>query len=252
MSEANAVSDTNVSLNFIEQLQIISQNPCTKIGRPYLSGISEKERVVILTKPACKMWNCPACAARNAKRWIARVINHINRVGTVHGWQFFTLTAHEKWRGKDASVKNLRQGWKKLYNRLREEFGVSDYVRVWERHGDGSFHLHGLVDTPITKKWLKRNARACGMGYQVDVRPVDNAGKIAGYISKYMVKSGLGEEYPKGLRRIEVSRSWTKLPDLKADNIISWLINQTREGQERLAQGFFMRGFEIIDTVSKS
>lgn len=237
-----------MSLTFIEQLHVVSQNSCTKESRPYLTGVSEKENVAILTRPSCKMWNCPACAARNAKRWIARVINHINRTGFLHGWRFMTITAHERWRGV-SSVKNLRSGWKKLYNRIRRLYGVSDYVKVWEQHEDGSFHLHVLMDAPILKKWLKKNARSCGMGYQVDVQDVDNAGKVAGYISKYMVKSGLGLEYPRGLRRIEVSRTWLKLPDLKADTIISWFINQTREGQVRTAQVFYERGFEIVDTV---
>lgn len=247
MSEANFVSPQS-GLTFIEQLQILSTNwLCLKDDRPYLSGVSENTKKVVLTRPSCKMWNCPACAARNARRWIARVINHINRVGGLD-WNFLTITAHEKMRGA-ASIKSLRQGWKKLYNRIRERFGVHDYVKVWERHADGSFHLHLLMCAKIKKRWLKDNARACGLGYQVDVRHVDNAGKVAGYISKYMVKSGLGEEFPKGLRRIEVSRGWTKLDDLKAENDFLWLVNTTREGQTAVAQRFYERGFDIVDMV---
>lgn len=236
-------------LNFIEQLHAISTSNCAKENRPYLTGISEPDCIALLTRPSCKQWDCPSCAAKNAKRWIARVINHINRTGTVYGWHFFTLTAHEKMRGVSSSVKNLREGWKKLYNRILRKFGVSSYVKVWEAHNDGSFHLHGLMDAKIAKRWLKNNARECGMGYQVDIRTVSNAGQVAGYISKYMVKSGLGSEYPKGLRRIEVSRDWIKLPDLKADTLITWLINQTRDGQLRNAQHYYERGFDILDMV---
>lgn len=237
-----------IGLNFIEQLHAIASSNCTKINRPFLTGVSEQDAIAILTRPSCKMWNCPSCAARLAKQWIARVINHINRTGG-ENWCFFTLTSHEKMRGVALSVKCLRSGWKKLYNRIRRKFGVSDYVKVWERHEDGSFHLHGLMNINIKKRWLKDNARSCGMGYQVDIRPVSNAGQVAGYISKYMVKSGLSEEYPKGLRRIEVSRTWTRLPDLKAEILLKWLINQTRDGQVAMAQVFYERGFEIIDTV---
>lgn len=238
-------------LNFIEQLHAVSQLFCNKVNRVFVTGISESERIAVLMRPPCKMWDCEACAARNGKRWIARILNHINRNDVVHGWRFFTLTAHENWRGETASVKNLRQGWKKLYNRIRREFGVNDYVKIWERHKDGTFHLHGLMDAPITKKWLKKAARQCGMGYQVDIRRVDNAGKVAGYIAKYMLKSegGIGHKYPKGLRRVEVSRNWTRLPDLKADTVMNWILNQTREGQIQTASIYYRRGFDIIDSV---
>lgn len=240
---------SQIGLNFIEQLHAIANSNCIRENRPFLTGISEPQRLAILTRPSCKMWNCPSCGAKNTKRWIARIINHINRVGIVHGWKFFTITAHEKMRGIQSSVKNLREGWKKLYNRILRKFGVSSYVKVWEAHNDGSMHLHGLMDANIAKRWLKNNARECGMGYQVDVRPVENAGQVAGYISKYMVKSGLQNEYPKGLRRIEVSRDWTQLPDLKADTLLNWLLNSTREGQIATAQRFYERGFDILDMV---
>jgi len=241
-------------LSFIEQLQKLSTQLCVKNSRPYLVGVSETANIALLTRPACKMWDCPSCGAKNAARWIARIINHINRVGGT--WFMFTLTAHEKWRGALASVKNLRQGWKKLYNRMRYEFGVSSYVKVWEMHKDGSFHLHGLVNRDISKRWLKKNARECGIGYQVEIHRVDNAGQVAGYISKYFLKSE-GQVatrkfiFPRGLRRIEVSRNWLKLPDLKADIVLQWHIQQTRDGQLRRAGEYHTRGYEIIDNVKE-
>lgn len=229
---------------------------CAKNNRPFLTGLDRESDTAYLMRPACKMWNCPACAARNAKRWIARVIHHINRTDAENGWFMFTLTAHEKADNEYKSVLNLRAGWKKLYNRMRDNFGVSSYVKVWERHADGRFHLHGLVDNAeITKRWLKDNARSCGMGYQVDLHHVDNAGQVAGYIAKYFMKSEevtarTGKDYPKGLRRIEVSRNWTKLPDLVAESNFSWIINQTREGQLRNAE-FYKNKLEyrIVDLV---
>lgn len=250
-------------LNFIEQLQMASQKFCEKESRPYLVGVSEADKTVVLTRPNCNQWNCTACAARNAKRWIARIINHINLNASM-SWKFVTLTAHEKYRGEAASVKNLRQGWKKFYNRMIWRYGTEDYAKVWERHADGSFHLHGLFgdslqdgqfwieDYPywrgISQRWAKNNARACGMGHQVKVRPVENAGQVAGYISKYMVKSEEIGGYPRDLRRIEVSRNWTKLPDLHADTLIQWIVQDTREGQLLRAGLYHTRGFDIIDT----
>lgn len=244
---------TIVEKSYLVRLaELITSSQCIKDTRPYLTGIGETDKIALLTRPACKMWDCPHCAAKNAKRWIARIINHINKADTPNGWQMFTLTAHRKTRGEYKSVLNLRSGWKKLYNRMRYEFGVSEYVKVWERHKDRTFHLHGIVNnSDIDKKWLKENAVQCGMGYQIDIHEVDNAGQVAGYIAKYFMKaqSVSDNPYPKGLRRIEVSRNWMKLPDMQADNQFRWLINSTREGQERVAQEFYQRGFDILDLV---
>lgn len=252
MSEAIAVCPQS-GLSFIEQLQNCASNECARINRPFLSGVSHEDKIMILMRPNCDCWSCAACAARNARRWIARIINHVNKADTENGWFMFTLTAHEKWRGDTASVKNLRQGWKKLYNRMRYEFGVSQYCKVWEMHADLTFHLHGLIDSVIAERWLKDNARACGMGYQVDIHLVDNAGQVAGYISKYFLKSEFevseNRQFPRSLRRIEVSRAWTPLDDLNTANDLIWLINKQREGQLRQAWYYKEQDYQIIDKV---
>jgi len=237
-------------LTFIEQLHAVATDSCSKLNRPYLVGVSEPDNVAILVRPPCKMWNCQSCAARNAKRWIARIINHINKYQYAT-WRFFTLTAHENWRGREASVKNIRQGWKKLYNRIIRRYHASHIVRVWESHQDGSFHLHGFINCRISKRWLKKHARSCGMGYMVDIQGIRNAGQAAGYVAKYFLKSEVIGQYPKGLRRIEASRNWTKLPDLQADTLLTWFVQQTRDGQINRAQTFYDRGFDIIDTLKR-
>lgn len=235
---------------------------CVKDNRPFLTGVGNAERQVILLRTDCKCWDCPKCAARNARRWIARIINHINKRPD-YTWQMFTLTAHEKMRGTNKSMRNLRSGWKRLYNRMRDVYGLQDYAKVWENHADGSLHLHGLIgdaiadgsywleDNPahevMSERWLKDNARECGLGYMVDLHTVDNAGQVAGYIAKYFMKSELVGAMPKDLRRIEVSRNWTKLPELVAENTFSWIINETRDGQLRNADQYFLRGYEIKD-----
>jgi len=166
----------------------------------------------------------------------------------------FTLTAHEKWR-ELLSVKNLRQGWKKLYNRMRRTYGTRHYAKVWERHADTSFHLHGLIDCVIGERWLRDNARGCGMGYEVEIHAVDNAGQVAGYIAKYFLKSefetGLKEPFPRGLRRIEVSHLWLKLPDLHEKSLWAWYFNGSRDGQLRFAGEYEKRGYDVIDCVIK-
>jgi len=114
MFDENAVAVSPRSgLSFIEQLQNLASNSCSRENRPFLTGIQNTAEIALLVRPNCDCWNCPECAARNARRWIARIINHVNHSDTENGWFMFTLTSHEKWRSDTASVKNLRQGWKK-------------------------------------------------------------------------------------------------------------------------------------------
>lgn len=246
----------NEGLTFIEQLQIASSKPCTKLNVPYLIGVNEDARVAVLTKTTCKMWNCETCGLRNAKRWIAKVINGVNKLGGE--WFFLTITAHEKTR-KSTSVLNIRSGWKKLYNRI---LGANEktstnifYCKVWEQHENGSFHLHILINCNISKKWLKKNARECGMGYQAESRQIGNAGQIAGYMAKYSLKNATiarnNVNWPKGLRRIETSQKWPELPDIQTNASLGWIIKFDRESQLFSANEWNLRGFEIVDTVKE-
>lgn len=255
MDDAIAVSPRS-GLSFIEQLHAACENVCEKQNRPYLTGTNKKAKTAMLIRPNCKCWSCASCAMRNARYWIAKIINGVNKMDTVNSWHMFTLTAHEKWRKKDASVKNLRNGWKKLYNRIRREYGINYYVKVWEQHNDGTFHLHGLIDAVIPERWLKDNARGCGMGYQVEIHAVDNAGQVAGYICKYFLKSqgtiSVDNPFPKNLRRIEVSRNWLPLPEPQGFMVFDWVINKNREGQLRFAEYYETHhNYHIVDTVNE-
>ena len=248
----NAVGDVqSTSLTFIEQLHAVACEECETLNRPYLVGVSETDKIAILLRPPCKMWKCKTCAARNARRWLAKIINHVNIYESAN-WQFVTLTAHEKWRGVQSSVKNIRTGWKKFYNRLLRRYGQFFYLKVWESHKDGSMHLHLLMSLKLKKSFVKKHARQCGMGYQVDIQGIRNAGRAAGYVAKYFLKSEVIGSYPKGIRRIEASRNWTPLPDLKADTLLTWFVQQTRDGQISRAQTFYDRGFDIIDQLKRS
>lgn len=243
-------------LSFIEQLQIVGRSPCTKEHRPYLIGVNENVKTAVLTKPACKMWNCEACAARNARIWIARIINGCNKLGG--DWSFLTLTSHRKMRGL-ASVKSLREGWKKFYNRILARCGKTakdiHYAKVWEQHSDGSFHLHILISVCFGKRWAKDNAVTCGLGEQADWHKCPNAGTVAGYIAKYSLKNATvergGISWPKSLRRIETSRQWPKLPDLRASDTVDWVIKMSREEQIKSANKYHIRGFDILDMVKE-
>lgn len=246
---------TEGGLTFLEQLQKLSSEPCKNLSKtPYLTGKENETNKAILLHATCHLWSCETCALRNARIWIARIIEGCNRLDGE--WSLLTLTAHRNWR-KNKSVENLRQGWKKFSNRVIYEAKKNDYplyyARVWEQHADGSFHLHVLINQNYGTRWAKNTASECGMGYQADWRKIENAGQAAGYVAKYTLKNASvargGIEWPKGLRRIETSRNWPKLPDIYEKNEYMWHINSTREGQLRWAEWLQHEGYKIIDLV---
>lgn len=246
-SDAVAVeSSRQGGLTFLEQLHATAEQLCSNPSVPWLTGVNHLSREAFLLRGSCGMWSCPECGARNGKRWLARILQHLNANKRMN-WYFVTLTAHERWRGKIPSRENIKNGWKKLYNRIRRRYGLIQYVKVWEPHSDGSWHLHAIWNRKIGKRWLKDNARACGMGYQVHSVQAKNPGQVAGYCAKYLLKSlEAADVYERGMRRIEVSRDWTKLEDLTDDHL-SWVVSQTRIGQDRTAAQLRHQGIRIIN-----
>lgn len=243
-------------LSFIEQLQISSLKKCTKDNTPFLTGMHYENKTALLLKTACKQWNCPTCSARNAKLWIAKVINGVNKLGGE--WWFFTITSNRHLRGK-SSIKAIREGWKKLYNRILALYGKEAsglyYVKVWEQHKNGTFHLHMLANFPVTRRWLKNNAHSTGLGYQAHIRAIDNAGQVAGYMAKYTLKNASVEQggvaIPKGLRRIETSHKWPKLPKKYDTSEYLWQFFKDRDAQLRHAAFIEGYGWTLVDKAKK-
>lgn len=241
-------------LTFIEQLQNCSAERCTKDNRPYLMGVNEEHRVAMLTRPNCKQWDCPSCSAKLARVWIAKIINGCNRLGGE--WYFLTLTVGSKAR-REKSTAVLRDGWDRVYACINALFSrdgnTPHYAKVWEQQGDGTFHIHALMDVIMSKRWIKDTAVAAGLGHQADWRKVDNSGQVAGYIAKYTLKNASlergGVAWPKGLRRIETSRNWPKLAQKDVNTQWDWVLKWTRMEQVLAAQKYHLKGYDILDQV---
>jgi hypothetical protein len=150
-------------------------------------------------------------------------------------WCFMTITAHKNAHkaGPEMTIRNLQQVWKKLYDRLRRKYKKSlEYVRIFERHKSGRFHMHILINTGLEYdkqeyvikdkldefrhpdcKWLRRNCAELGGGWRVHIKRVwddqkrsSNVGLVVGYILKYMGKDMASFAFPKHQRRIQTSR----------------------------------------------
>jgi len=202
-----------------------------------LVGIDGNNLLIVRTR--CNMWTCPYCATVKQKMWRARIIQHIND-NPDEKWTWFTLTAHSKARGLK-SLANLRRAWDTLMKRMKRLYGKFQYCRVFERHRDGSYHLHAIAsfhfgdikerrakkDGTKTKYsvWLKKNATSLGLGYYTHADDIErnHGGYIASYVTKYMTKlsDAARTEYGR-IRRIQVSQGWTKWN--KPDETMTWQV----------------------------
>lgn len=198
-------------LTYLEQLTALA-GFCSSFNAPFIAKTDHENKTIEFARTPCKLWSCPECSARNARRWIARIIDGINNLDA-ENWHFATVTAHRKWRGL-ASLENLRVNWPKLRKRMARATDAQNevlfYVRNWEMHKDSSFHTHLITNASLSTKWLKDNAAACGLGYMAKIDECVNAGQAAGYMAKYFVKQhgNTLHTYPKGARRVQTSQNW--------------------------------------------
>lgn len=198
---------------------------CKTAGRPVMVGMDRQAHRALVFRPDCKMWSCPDCAVALRELWTARVAFGARAIIDGGGeLKFLTITSHERLSTFSACYAVFPDAWAKLYAAMKRIHPSMAYALIPEKHQDGRMHAHILTDCPVTKRWLKDNARKRGLGYQADAQPVDGVGHAAAYCSKYLGK-GLGDELlPAHFRRIRLSQNWAKLPELHepADGL-DWL-----------------------------
>lgn len=102
------------------------------------------------------------------------------------------------------------------------------YLLVTEKHKKGGrIHAHFLTNAQMNERWYKDNARACGLGYEAKVEPIESDGKAAAYVSKYISKSLGGQPLPRKFRRVRCTQNWTALAQLEAHQQagdFNWLV----------------------------
>lgn len=199
----------------------------------------------VICRIRCKKWSCEYCSELNADMWRSRLRYGLKL--TPGTWQFITYTAHRKWRGTEASYKNISTNSKKLWQRLRyliKKNGCESmvYARIFELHKDGSVHVHGFVRAPMgiypttrsklrenrTREdqngidWLSDASAACGMGWAVDCSELRDRTKAIRYVTKYASKNVFDTELPRGARRIVTSQNFPKPDWMDRDSSGEW------------------------------
>jgi len=184
----------------------------------------------IMTRLRCKSWSCPVCARKNRQTWRNFLSAKLRKISSV--WWFGTLTAPAWARSPEKSLASIRDNFDRFMKRLRRVFGKVEYVRVYEVHQTGAFHLHivicglaarvhrymarsGKLGFRVSKAndlgngwavntWWKKTASKCKMGYIAEIKKIPSS-EAVGYITKYLTKSAQAFDMPH-LRRVQTSR----------------------------------------------
>lgn len=152
----------------------------------------------------CKSWDCPDCGPWLQGRLEDAIFAAVEERPALT--RFFTLTLPPKARRWDheRQVERLSQARRQLREAMAHEYGERpSFLWVIEPHGDGTLHLHGLVDRYVPQGWLSEKWNQAGGGRVVDIRQKDPH-RAAPYLSKYLSKDPA--DLPSGTHRYGHSR----------------------------------------------
>jgi len=223
---------------------------CPNQRVPWMRGMNKATMQMLLFRPRCKMWSCPVCGKANAWAWAFRAQDGAKELHAAgEPVAFVTLTPHEKLTpGQSWWV--MPKAWMKLQARVRRAARGFEYLCVPELHKSGKVHLHMLTTAGLAKRWWKTNGRECGFGYQNDAQEVWSVGGVIGYVEKYLMK-GLGDDVPKGTRRVRTSRGW---PKNERERNLQWEFSLIERDTniEYLAEAYKLGGFDVAIAGSKT
>lgn len=219
-----------------------------------------KQGFISIARMRCKQWSCPYCGTKNGDMWRAHLLHTLMDAMQDRRWVFITLTAHPNAHVSPmSSLRNLKRGWDKLYDRLRYWHGSTpSYIMTYEEHKSGAFHIHALVDmgeeydafgpcevSGMTRKerireekrhgfvkHLKKLCEKVKIGRMVHATRIqegetsgDNVRLAVGYVTKYFTKGMSDMSFPKGWRRIGTSRDIGS-PKTKNTKEFKWSVRQ--------------------------
>lgn len=133
----------------------------------------------------CRSWTCPECRQLRQRQLIAEANG-----GTPN--TFLTLTNR---RVPDKTpidaARELAKAWRLVRLRImrRYKFKRLPFIAVFEPHASGWPHLHILMRSGfIDWGWLSAQMRELLNSPHVDIRRIDNRGRVSAYVAKYCAK----------------------------------------------------------------
>ena len=205
-----------------------------------------------ISQGCCNHWDCPRCGQIRARQEYARIVFGIHALAEAgYSLYFQTITC----RGRDISHAEADASYLLWTNRLLDSYrarvktkgGHWAYVQVTERQRRGHPHSHFLTTFEtsdlavgtVTKwyrkaglliaedvealrsDWLSRAVVRSGLGEQYDISRVRSEAAASRYVAKYLFKqSAFDSNWPLGWKRVRYSQSFPKLPELKTDAFV--------------------------------
>lgn len=200
------------------------------------SGGSERAASLL----RCKRWSCELCSPRN--RWEVIKAACRGKPDTL-----ITLTIRpQDWADPSDAGRAMVKGLKALRKAMQRErnYPHTPMICVFERHKSGWPHLHILARSRwIDQAWLSRTWKRLTGAWCVDIRRIQDAGRAAYYLAKYLGKDLAHFEGCKrwwrtrdyelepreSMTAIGFGDRWTKYPGLTWDRLLKTLETQAVE-----------------------
>ena len=133
----------------------------------------------------CRCWTCERCQPRRRRELITHACDGEPKL-------LITLTSNPD-RGKtpDWRARCLVAAWRKVRTRAIKKYGYSriPFFAVFEATKRGEPHLHILVRARwIDQAWLSKQMTTLNGAPICDVRRIQDSGRAAAYVSKYIGK----------------------------------------------------------------
>lgn len=166
---------------------------------------------IIAATLKCRSWRCDSC---NPMR-----VAQLRRLAmSGHPMTFITLTVNpHNFDSPEDRARRLADAWRKTVKAAcrKYQYKTIEFLAVFEKTKAGEPHLHILSRV----KWLDQGWLSARMNEYigapiVDIRRIDNAGRAAAYISKYLGK----DPHQFGTcKRYWTSRNWDMEQDKQDD-----------------------------------
>lgn len=134
----------------------------------------------------CKRWSCELCNPYNHRR-----IKRAAREG--QPTTFLTLTVNPaRYETQDEAARDLKNAWLNLRRRMQKSFAMDrpPFIAIFERTKQGWPHLHILMRCRfISQRWFSAAMNELIGAPIVDVRFIQDTGRVAAYVAKYISKA---------------------------------------------------------------
>lgn len=134
----------------------------------------------------CKRWSCELCNPFNHRR-----IKRAAREG--QPTTFLTLTVNPaRYSTPDEAARDLKGAWVNMRRAMERDWQVKrpPFIAIFEATKRGWPHLHILMRCRfIPQRWFSDTMRRLIGAPIVDVRFIDNVGRVAAYVAKYISKA---------------------------------------------------------------